>query len=138
MLSILSSFYLFKKLQQYSSPSILSWNILDNINQGSNYRFALRKLRSEFWLLQLESWKWFEKCETDFFPRKFNLYALYFSTLYPHFTLPLHTIIKRNIAHTQNYIAKCKKCFAVLKKISLRWALTPCFTQHAYYKINFK
>ena len=28
----------------------------------------------------------------------------------------LHTIIKRNIAYTQNYTIKCKKCFVILKK----------------------
>ena len=34
----------------------------------------------------------------------------------PHFIHPLHTIIKRSIAYTQNYITKNKKCFSVLKK----------------------
>ena len=28
----------------------------------------------------------------------------------------IHTIIKRSIAYTQNYIAKYKKCFSILKK----------------------
>ena len=39
--------------------------------------------------------------------------STYFSPLYPYFIHPLHTI-KRNIAYTQNYIAKCKRCFAFL------------------------
>ena len=51
-----------------------------------------------------------------FLQEKFNSSGSYFSTLYPYFTHPLHAIINRNIAYTQNYIAKCKKCFAILKK----------------------
>ena len=46
--------------------------------------------------------------------------------LYQHFSHPLHTIIKRNIAYSQNYIAKCKKCSAILKKqFCLRQAKSP-------------
>ena len=53
--------------------------------------------------------------------------TLYFSTWYPYFIHPLHTIIKINIAYTQNNTTKCKKCYAILKKrlgvkASLRWA----------------
>ena len=54
---------------------------------------------------------------SSFFPKE-NLihpFRLYLSIFHPYFTHPLHTIIKRNIAYTQNYIKKCKKCFAILK-----------------------
>ena len=37
------------------------------------------------------------------------------------FIHPLHTIIKRNIACTKNYVKKCKKCFAILKKHFHLW-----------------
>ena len=60
---------------------------------------------------------------SSFFPSE-NLihpFRLYLSILYPYFTQPLHTIIKRNIAYTQNYIKKCKKCFAILKKKTCLW-----------------
>ena len=58
-----------------------------------------------------------EKNAKQFFHQeKFNSSTLYFSTLYPHFTFPFHTIFIRNIPYTQNYIAKCKKCFSSLKR----------------------
>ena len=41
----------------------------------------------------------------------------YFSTLYSYFIDPLHTIIKRNIAYTQNEIAKYRKSLAIFTKI---------------------
>ena len=47
---------------------------------------------------------------------KFNSSGSYSSTLCPYFIHPLHAIISTNIAYTQNYIAKCKKCIAILKK----------------------
>ena len=47
---------------------------------------------------------------------KLNSSKLYFSTLYPCFIHPLHTIIKRNIIHTRNYTTKYKKCSAILRK----------------------
>ena len=51
----------------------------------------------------------------QFFPQeKFNSFGSYSSTLYPYFIHPLHGFISRNIAYTQNYIAKCEKCFAIL------------------------
>ena len=36
--------------------------------------------------------------------------------LYPHVIHPLHTVIKINIAYSQTYIAKCKRCFAIFNK----------------------
>ena len=58
------------------------------------------------------------KIAKQFFSKgKFNSSKLYFSTLYPYFIHPLHTIIKRNCTYTQNYITKCKKCFAILKNL---------------------
>ena len=60
------------------------------------------------------------KIAKQFFSQgKFNLLKLYFSTLYPYFIHPLHTIIKRNIVHAQNYTTKSKKCLAVLKHFHL-------------------
>ena len=53
------------------------------------------------------------KCEAIFFPK--FIHIIFFST-YPHFIHPLYTIIKRSIAYTQNYIAKYKKGFSILKK----------------------
>ena len=48
----------------------------------------------------------------QFFPQgKFNSSGSYSSTSYPYFIHPMHAIISRNIAYTQNYIAKCKQCF---------------------------
>ena len=41
----------------------------------------------------------------------------YFSTLYSYFIDPLHTVIKRNIAYTQNDIAKYRKSLAIFTKI---------------------
>ena len=53
----------------------------------------------------------------QFFPQgKFNSSGSYSSTLYPYFIHPLHAIISRSIAYTQDYIAKCEKYFAILKK----------------------
>ena len=51
------------------------------------------------------------KIAKQFFAPRKNLSrsTLYFATLYLHFIYPLYTIIKRNIADNQNYIAKCKK-----------------------------
>ena len=60
---------------------------------------------------------------------------LYFSTLYPYFIHPLHTIAKRNIAYTKNYTTKCKKCFPILKKHFHLWQ---GYAQHIYCKVNFK
>ena len=61
-----------------------------------------------------------------FFSRKIKFIQIFFpiiSKWYPHFIHPLHTIIKRSIAYTQNYIAKCKKCISFLKKnFPLWWA----------------
>ena len=37
---------------------------------GSNYRFALCKMQSEFYLLQLQSCKSYEKIESSFFPKE--------------------------------------------------------------------
>ena len=56
--------------------------------------------------------------------QKFISSTLHFSRLYPHFIHPLHTIIRRNIAYTQNYIAKYKKNALQLlkKKICLQGA----------------
>ena len=47
----------------------------------------------------------------------FNSFKFYFSTLYAYFIQQLHTITKTNIAYTQNYTAKCKKRFTILKKV---------------------
>ena len=44
-----------------------------------------------------------------FSPGKSNLSTSYFSTLYPCFIHPLHIIIERNVAYTQNYITNAKK-----------------------------
>ena len=53
----------------------------------------------------------------QFFPHgKFNSSGSYSSLLCPYFIHPLHAIISRNIAYTQNYIVKCKECHAILKK----------------------
>ena len=44
------------------------------------------------------------------------------SKWYPRFIYPLYTITKRSIAYTQNYIAKYKKYFSILKKnFHLQW-----------------
>ena len=51
-----------------------------------------------------------------FLQGKYNSSGLYSSTLYPYFIHPLYAIISGNIAYTQYYMAKCKKCFAILKK----------------------
>ena len=57
------------------------------------------------------------KIAKQFFSRgKFNSSRLCLSTSYPYFIHSLHTIIKRNIAYTQNYNTKWKKCFAILEK----------------------
>ena len=54
--------------------------------------------------------------------RKFNSCKLYFSSLYPYFIHPLLTIIKRNIAYTQNHTTKSRKCFTILKiPFNLQW-----------------
>ena len=59
----------------------------------------------------------YTKIAKQFFSQgKFNSSKLYFSASYPYFIHPLHTIIKRNIAYTQNYTTKWKKCFAIFKK----------------------
>ena len=42
--------------------------------------------------------------------------STYFSTLCTYFILPLYTIIKINIAYSQNYTTNCRKSFAILKK----------------------
>ena len=42
----------------------------------------------------------------------------FIEALYPYFIHPLHAVIKRNIAYTQNY---AKKCFAILKKHFHLW-----------------
>ena len=58
---------------------------------------------------------------SSFFPNE-NLihpFRLYLSILYPYFTHPLHTIIKRNIAYTQNYIKKMQNALQFLKKTCL-------------------
>ena len=47
---------------------------------------------------------------------KFNSFKLYFSTLYPYFIHPLHTIIKRNITYIQNYTKNVKNASQFLKK----------------------
>ena len=53
----------------------------------------------------------------QFFPQgKFTSSGSYSSRLYPYFIHPLHAIISRSIACTQNYMAKCEKCFAVPTK----------------------
>ena len=53
----------------------------------------------------------------QFFPqRKFTSSGSYSSRLYLYFIYPLHAIISRSIACTQNYMAKCEKCFAVPTK----------------------
>ena len=44
-----------------------------------------------------------------FSPGKSNLSTSYFSTLYPCFIHPLHIIIERNVAYSQNYITNAKK-----------------------------
>ena len=69
-------------------------------------RFLLKK-KAAYMLLLFLNW-------VPFFPKK-NLIHLD-HTLYPYFNHPMHAIINRNIAYTKNYIAKCKKCFAFLKK----------------------
>ena len=54
----------------------------------------------------------------QFFPQgKFTSSRSYSSSLYPYFIHPLHAIISRTIAYTQNYIGKCKNCFVVLTKL---------------------
>ena len=64
------------------------------------------------------------KIAKQFFSKaKFNLSKLYFSTLYPYFIHPLHTIIKRNVGYTQITPQNVKKCFAILKH--LQKALSP-------------
>ena len=59
----------------------------------------------------------YTKIAKQFFSQgKFNSSKLYFSESYPYFIHLLHTIIKRNIAYTENYTTKWKKCFAIFKK----------------------
>ena len=45
------------------------------------------------------------------------------SKLYPHFTHPLHNIIKRNIAYTQSSSQNAKKYFSILQGAKLLAAL---------------
>ena len=58
------------------------------------------------------------KIAKQFFSRgKFNSSRLCLSTSYPYFIHSLHTIIKRNIAYTQNYIPNGKNALQFLKNI---------------------
>ena len=61
-----------------------------------------------------------EKNVKQFFPKENLIHPNYIfhviSKWYPHFIHPLHTITKWSIAYTQNYIAKYKKCFSILKR----------------------
>ena len=86
--------------------------------QGSSYCFAFLKLSSSYCNRKVVN---HEKNVKQFFSQgKFNSSKLYFSiilsSLHPHFTHPLHIIIKRNIVYTQSYIAKCKICFSIRTK----------------------
>ena len=47
-------------------------------HQGSIFRFALCKLRSEFWLIGLQNCKSYENCEAVFLQGKFNLATFIF------------------------------------------------------------
>ena len=73
----------------------------------SGFELSLRTSQIAKWSLIIE----FVKLQV-FFPLKINSSKLYFC----YFIYSLHTLIKRNTAHTQNYNTKCRKCFAILEK----------------------
>ena len=73
--------------------------------------FRIRIIASHFANCEVKSNYW--DCKVvSFFPLKINSSKLYFC----YFIYSLHTLIKRNNAHTQNYNTKCRKCFAILEK----------------------
>ena len=86
------------------------------ITQGSNCRFALRKLRRNCKVVN------HEENAKQFFPKENLIHPQY---IFPHYIQIISTfylsiayyyqIIKRNIVCAQNYIAKCKKYFLILK-----------------------
>ena len=81
--------------------------------QGSNYRFASCNIRNEFS---------YSHCKVVNHTKNVMLIIFFPITFtgYLHFIHPLHTTIKRNIAYTQNYIAKCKRCLAFLTHKNFR------------------